>query len=581
MQGIRAHGLAAAVFAVAGTLAPAAQATPGDLDPSFSSDGIVRIGLPEGSQWGTAVAPAPDGGVVAGGTRVIGGDFAPDERSGIVVRLRADGSVDPAFGDGGTAVIHVDPGFQLTDVAVQADGAIVAAGYAQGGRSFGPFPGVIARMTPGGELDPAFAGDGIATFELPAFTGVEIDALGRVVAAGASVYSAQLTSTTGVAVLRLLPDGSPDPSYSEDGFALGEVGTPLHRPLREDAPKVGLALDQQGRAVVGASSSHFRVGNTLFRFTADGSPDEAFGDEGRVDLPGTSAETSPIPAVAPDGRLLAALEEASNLEPTANGVLELGADGELDAQRAVRLGDVNAHDMVVADSGVALLAGSRLDARGEDWDFGIAAVAPGPALDGGFGDGGLARVRLDAADDVADAIALDSGGRVLVAGRLDRFVDVSELVVARVETGPGPPDKDGDGLLDANDRCPLRFGPGGKDGCPTARRRIRLRVHSISSEDGRRTVRVQGTITARSNTFWARAGRVRLMRSRPGRDKRVGTMERQVDISPPIGPTIYVDEYELNAVIQWPVRGVYARVERSFSGEDGACAPERAKLRLP
>jgi hypothetical protein len=73
-------------------------ATPGDLDPTFSGDGKVRVGISGGV---ADVAIQPDGRIVAVGTG--GGAFA-------ILRLNRDGTLDHSFSGDGVAHISTGPG---------------------------------------------------------------------------------------------------------------------------------------------------------------------------------------------------------------------------------------------------------------------------------------------------------------------------------------------------------------------------------------------------------------------------------------------------------------------------------------
>ena len=147
----------------------------GTLDPAFGGDGkVVRhfhSRLCGGSPIANAAAVQPDGKIVAAG--MIGCAPKVGALPGpyfIVARYRMNGSLDPSFGRHGrvTTVFHVgnraDAAF---DVAVQANGRIVAAGWegvrppATDRTNF-----ALIRYTTGGRLDASFGGDGkvVTTF---------------------------------------------------------------------------------------------------------------------------------------------------------------------------------------------------------------------------------------------------------------------------------------------------------------------------------------------------------------------------------------------------------------------------------
>lgn len=146
----------------------------GEPDPGFGAAGTGRVQgpeLPPGEA--RAVALAPDGGLVLAGVTGRGG-AAP-----IVLRLRADGSPDAAFGSGGA---FSPPGAseRLDGVAVQADGRIVAVGATAGDM-------LVIRLTPDGRLDTGFGLGGRVTVDIGAQDRAHAVAIrpdGRLVVAG-------------------------------------------------------------------------------------------------------------------------------------------------------------------------------------------------------------------------------------------------------------------------------------------------------------------------------------------------------------------------------------------------------------
>jgi uncharacterized delta-60 repeat protein len=96
----------------------AALAAPGDLDPTFDSDGKVTTDFGDTNEGATAVAVQPDGKIIA-----VGSGFA-------VLRYDSDGSLDATFdGDGIAFTDFGGVGDQAWAVGLQPDGKIVAAGW--------------------------------------------------------------------------------------------------------------------------------------------------------------------------------------------------------------------------------------------------------------------------------------------------------------------------------------------------------------------------------------------------------------------------------------------------------------------
>ena len=118
-----------------------ALAAPGDLDPTFGGDGVVRTSLSAdrgGPDTAFGLALQTDGSIVVVGR--AGPRFG-------VVRYDDDGALDDGFGQGGKVRTDVGPGPDVAfDVALQSTGKIVVVGA-----STGPGGGfAVVRYRPNG-----------------------------------------------------------------------------------------------------------------------------------------------------------------------------------------------------------------------------------------------------------------------------------------------------------------------------------------------------------------------------------------------------------------------------------------------
>lgn len=196
----------------------------GSLDAGFGSGGVVSLDLSAGWDAATDVAVQDDGKIVAAGSA---GD------RGMLVRLRRDGTLDPTFdGDG---VLLSDAVERFDDVAVLDDGAILAAG----GTS-------VARFLPDGSLDAAFGAGGLASTTGPDVAALAVDGAGRIVAAGSVVTGASSVA----AVVRFLPGGSLDATFGDGGVAVADVAASSHYARGVDA-------QADGRVVVAVWRSRY------------------------------------------------------------------------------------------------------------------------------------------------------------------------------------------------------------------------------------------------------------------------------------------------------------------------------------
>ncbi|HEX8050163.1 MAG TPA: hypothetical protein VF504_01735 [Solirubrobacterales bacterium] len=293
-------------------LLPAAAGGAVALDPSFGSGGVATPALPpEAAERAASVvdlASATDGATIA----ALGGVT----RSGYfgAVRLTPVGAPDPAFGQGG----FVSPPsigsegstreVQAEAVAVQPDGQIVLAGYAQQSASLPTsFTSVLARYLPDGSLDPEFGSGGIVAsspisrWGETQFHGVDVAPDGRIIAVGERVRS--IPRSAGI-VVAFKPDGSVDRSFGRRGRV---SFTQRARKAYSSLLDVKALVD--GKILV-VGFHNYRL--FLARLRADGSPDRGFGGgDGRIELDINNKGVCCPPAsfaIQADGRIVLAAE---------------------------------------------------------------------------------------------------------------------------------------------------------------------------------------------------------------------------------------------------------------------------------
>jgi uncharacterized delta-60 repeat protein len=273
---------AATVVVIAASLlsTTAAQAAPGDPDLSFGDGGktITNLGGADGAE---AAAIQEDGKIV-----VAGGSYDGTDWKFALARYTPDGSIDADF-SGGTVTTAFPGSDSAHDVALQADGKIVAVGGS-----------VIARYTAGGALDTSFAGGGSTPFgHAETARAVAIQPDGKIVVVGGSL------------IARYDPDGTLDTSF---GGGDGEVIT--------GSWNADVALAPDGKIVVAGAGG----GIAIARYNADGTFDIGYSTL----MWGLDAWAEEV-AVKPDGRVLVAAWSYANLESYAM-ILRYNADGTSD-----------------------------------------------------------------------------------------------------------------------------------------------------------------------------------------------------------------------------------------------------------
>jgi uncharacterized delta-60 repeat protein len=268
--------------------------TDGSLDATFSGDGKVTTDFAGARLPDRAfdVALQADGRIVAAGFAFVSGttDFA-------LTRYNPDGSLDPTFsGDGKVTTDFAGSTDEVFDVALQADGRIVAAGFAGGvgGPDF-----AVARYDADGSLDPTFSGDGKVTTDFAGSTAqaiaVAIQANGRIVAAG----FAQL-GTNDFALARYNPDGTLDATFDGDGKVSTDFAGSTDQAF-------GMAIQTNGKIVAAGFAQLGTNDFALARYNADGSLDPTFSGDGKVttDFAGSTDGALAV-AIQTNGRIVAA-----------------------------------------------------------------------------------------------------------------------------------------------------------------------------------------------------------------------------------------------------------------------------------
>lgn len=254
----------------------------GTPDTSFGSGGLATATISQyGNDEGRGLALQPDGKIV-----VVGWTDRDSERGdAAIARFNADGTIDTSFSHG-VGLVNMGGGHAYADaVAIQGSGKIVLAGVrdTQSGYHFA----LARRNSDGttdtsfsgnGRLQTVFGFDGRGSDDDRAFD-VAVQADGKIVAAG---YTARSTRTgVDFALARYTRRGKLDTTFSHDGkrrtdFSGGNGG-------RDEARSVLLQTD--GRILVAGFAAPARdPSNAVFglaRYTATGKLDPTFSGNGK------------------------------------------------------------------------------------------------------------------------------------------------------------------------------------------------------------------------------------------------------------------------------------------------------------
>jgi uncharacterized delta-60 repeat protein len=388
-------------------IAVPASAGPGDLDPTFSEDGIA-FAFAHGA---VATASGIDG---QGRIDVVGYTLGNDADVA-VARFLADGRPDPSFGRKGR--VRIDLGgddFGLDTVVLQPGGLAIA------GRSITTKTDVafVLRLTSsGGRYAPFGGGDGLVRIGFgkrsQSANAIAVTPKGRFVVGG----FASDTTTTQTAVARLLDDGRFDLSFAGTGRRTVELSDGSEQ-VNDLVVLPGGAVLTGGQADV-AGQPRF----ALARFGADGTLDRTFGTGHGVTLTDVSKgpDIANAMTVRPRGTIVL-VGRAGNAGAYDWGLARYTADGEPDpafgGDGSVVLHFTAAVEEAtgVVPEGARILVVGRIHGSTSD-DAGVARVRQTGVLEPTFGGGdGLVLIDVDGGPDAASDVSLQLDGRIVVAG---------------------------------------------------------------------------------------------------------------------------------------------------------------------
>jgi len=309
----------------------------GTLDADFGDNGIVITSIGDGisyynvSDFMGDMLIQPDGKiVVTGGAWFDQSPPAPGYEF-VTIRYNSDGTLDPAFGNGGYVVTN---GYTArkndypTSIALQSDGKIVVGGAFSGLTGSPNKNPALIRYHANGVLDTSFGNGGkITPLYATDFRWRHFPLKDLVITTEEKILMVGgiCTSENGwchTLLAQFNDDGSPDTSFGDQGVVRSNFGNPYTAEYVEKA-----AVQKDGRIIVtgqsvyldrvvgadealarglGTQRVHFTQYDILLsRFLADGSPDYTFGDGGTVNVDiGYSFDGAYAVIVQPDAKIV-------------------------------------------------------------------------------------------------------------------------------------------------------------------------------------------------------------------------------------------------------------------------------------
>lgn len=363
----------------------------GSLDTSFGAGGKVITDLPRAEDYANAVAIQADGKiVVAGSTADVGSKLTFYDLA--VLRYNSDGSADTSFGIGGVKILDFGVFEFFSDMVIQPDGKIVAAGRIGAGAG-------VVRLNTDGSPDASFDGDGAAITLFPEFQSYVVNNValapnGKIVISGTENFKTWF-------MVRHNADGSLDTSFDQDGKATTAIAP-------NGARDSDMVVQADGKIIIaGYVQPTFTAQKSdiaLARYNTNGSLDTTFDGDGIViKHPGDPNLNDEVAAAAlqPDGKLV---------------VL------------------ANLNNVPFSGSPHALWAILRFNTDG--------------SLDTSFNDDGVATATATGTQDIASSLSIQPDGKFLVSGKTGSS-SVFALLRFNVPT-QSPFDFDGDGKTDVS-----------------------------------------------------------------------------------------------------------------------------------
>ena len=374
-----------------------------------------------------AMAPRPGGKIlIAGAFTSIGG-----VTRNRIARLNSNGTVDTSFAPaiGADNTVHA--------LLVQPDGKLVIGG------KFTSYNGVarsgIARLLSDGSLDTTFSpGTGFTSSGSLAVYALDLQPDGKLLVGGAfTAYN----GTGRINLARLNTTGALDTTF------VSSIGT-------STAWVYALKRQSDGKILVGGNFQTFGGFNRTFfaRALSDGACDTTFNNY--LGVGGGPSSTVTGIALQSDGKPVI-VGNFFNYNGTARGMLARAlTTGLLDGAFVSHPGAFNYTSATGSVSAVALQPDGRVVIGGRFRTYnnalrqGIARVEPSGAVDPGFATG-------LGTNGTVQAVALQSDGKILLAGSFTHYDGTPIVGIARVLGDNCSVDEDGDGVANCNDGCPI------------------------------------------------------------------------------------------------------------------------------
>ena len=418
----------------------------GSLDTSFDTDGKVTNDIGEGTMYTTAVAVQTDGKILTAGRHFIS-DLVSDNWNFSVFRYNSNGTLDTTFDGDGKASIGIFDNISdyANSIVIQPDGKIIVAGYILNG-SFTMYS--LVRLNQNGSLDNSFNGNGkVFTDVSPSQdfgNSVALQSNGKIIVGG---YS-NTGSASNFSAARYNSDGSLDTTFNGSGTIVTPVGD-------ESDLAFSVLVQPDGKVILaGYSIVNGNANFSLVRYNLDGTLDPSFGNGGKVfTLAGTTGSAAFAAALQTDGKIVVGGNSFNSsfdfalVRYNANGTLDMsfGSNGIVNTNLN---GSDQINSLIIQSNGKIVATGDTALLSQNSYNYATVRYNSDGNLDTSWGNAGKVITDVSGVEDRAKAVALDSSGKIVVAGQADGLSGVVRYIGDITTPRRAPFDFDGDGKTD-------------------------------------------------------------------------------------------------------------------------------------
>lgn len=406
---------------------------PGTLDPSWNGTGRVITPVGGFDDLASAMAVQPDGKVI------VAGRCQTDDFPGFcAVRYLANGTLDSSWNSGGAVitVFDADQSANAYAVALQVDGKVLLAGQCNSVAAGYKF--CALRYLSDGTLDTGWNGSGMVATTIgtgmSTASAMAVQPDGKVLVAGSCMNNATQVFCT----IRYNSDGSLDSGWNGNGMVLTAMGS-------GSGTAKAVAVQADGKVLVaGSCTGAVNEDFCSVRYSAGGVLDSSWGTVGKVVTSiGSGADLANAMLLQPDGKVLLAgtCSNGSNTDFCAlryqtNGTPDPSWNGSGIVMTAMGSGNDDAVAIALQPDGKVLLAGTCLMSNNELCALRYHASG---TVDTSWNGSGKASTSIGPGSDVGTAMALQSDGKVLLAGFCRVTGPLSyDFCALRYDGGPFP-----------------------------------------------------------------------------------------------------------------------------------------------